>query len=81
MNGSNRRVFMLQVAAASGTALMAAKAQAQAAMVNEKDAQAAALGYVAGALVGCLCASGVRAKPKGPQSPSPIKCMPTLEPI
>ncbi len=47
MNGSNRRVFMLQVAAASGTALMAAKAQAQAALVNEKDAQAAALGYVA----------------------------------
>ncbi len=47
MNGSNRRVFMLQVAAASGTALMAAKAQAQAAMVNEKDPQAAALGYVA----------------------------------
>ncbi|MFW2357171.1 MAG: high-potential iron-sulfur protein [Hydrogenophaga sp.] len=38
---------MLQVAAASGTALMAAKAQAQAALVNEKDAQAAALGYVA----------------------------------
>jgi High potential iron-sulfur protein len=47
MNGSNRRVFMLQVAAASGTALLAAKAQAQAAMVNEKDAQAASLGYAA----------------------------------
>lgn len=47
MNGSNRRVFMMQVAAASGTALLAANAQAQAAMVNEKDAQAAALGYVA----------------------------------
>ncbi len=47
MNGSNRRVFMMQVAAASGTALLAAKAQAQAAMLNEKDAQAAALGYVA----------------------------------
>ena len=47
MTGSNRRVFMLQVAAASGTALLAAKAQAQAAMVNEKDAQAASLGYVA----------------------------------
>jgi hypothetical protein len=47
MNGSNRRVFMLQVAA-SGTALMAASAaQAQAAMVGEKDPQAAALGYVA----------------------------------
>ena len=47
MNGSNRRVFMLQVAAGS-TALMAASAaQAQAAMVNEKDAQAAALGYAA----------------------------------
>ena len=47
MNGSNRRVFMLQVAAASSTALIAAKAQAQAAMVNEKDAQAVSLGYVA----------------------------------
>lgn len=47
MNGSNRRVFMLQVAAASGTALIAAKVQAQAAMVGEKDAQAVALGYVA----------------------------------
>ncbi len=47
MNGSNRRVFMLQVAAASGTALLAGQAQAQAAMLSEKDAQAAALGYVA----------------------------------
>lgn len=47
MNGSNRRVFMMQVAAASGTALLATKAQAQAAMLNEKDAQAAALGYAA----------------------------------
>jgi hypothetical protein len=36
------------VALMAGTALMAASAaQAQAAMVNEKDAQAAALGYVA----------------------------------
>ena len=47
MNGSNRRVFMLQVAAASGTALIGAQAQAQAAMVNEKDPQAVSLGYVA----------------------------------
>ncbi|MDP1685457.1 high-potential iron-sulfur protein [Hydrogenophaga sp.] len=47
MNGSNRRVFMLQVAAGS-TALMAASAaRSQAAMVGEKDAQAVALGYVA----------------------------------
>lgn len=45
MNGSNRRVFMLQVAA-SGSALLAATAQAQApAMVSEKDPTAVALGY------------------------------------
>jgi hypothetical protein len=48
MSVSNRRVFMMQVAA-GGTVLMAAtRAQAQAApMVNEKDAQAASLGYAA----------------------------------
>ncbi|QHE76959.1 iron permease [Hydrogenophaga sp. PBL-H3] len=47
MNGSNRRVFMLQVAA-GGTALMAASAaRSQAAMVGEKDPQAVSLGYVA----------------------------------
>lgn len=47
MKSSNRRVFMLQVAAGS-TALMAMSAvHAQAAMLNEKDAQASALGYVA----------------------------------
>jgi hypothetical protein len=38
---------MLQVAAASGTALLAGQAQAQAAMLSEKDAQAAAGDYVA----------------------------------
>jgi hypothetical protein len=48
MNDSNRRVFMLQVAA-GGTVLMAASAQAQTAMVNEKDATAVALGYAADA--------------------------------
>jgi hypothetical protein len=49
MNGSNRRVFMLQMAA-SGSALLAATAQAQtAAMVNEKDPTAVALGYTADA--------------------------------
>jgi hypothetical protein len=48
MNDSNRRVFMLQVAAGS-TVLMAASAQAQPAMVNEKDATAVALGYAADA--------------------------------
>jgi hypothetical protein len=50
MNGSNRRVFMLQVAAAGGSAMLAATARAQApAMVNEKDATAVALGYTADA--------------------------------
>jgi hypothetical protein len=43
MNGS-RRVFMLRVAVA-GSALVAARGQAQA-MVDEKDPQAVALGYV-----------------------------------
>ena len=47
MKQSNRRVFLMQVAAA-GTALTAAgAAQAQAAMVDEKDPQAVALGYAA----------------------------------
>jgi hypothetical protein len=41
----NRRVFMLRVAAA-GSALAAAEGFAQAARVDEKDPQAAALGYV-----------------------------------
>ncbi|MGV3726734.1 high-potential iron-sulfur protein [Hydrogenophaga sp.] len=48
MNNSNRRVFMLQVAAGS-TVLLAANAQAQPAMVNEKDPTAVSLGYVADA--------------------------------
>ena len=43
---SNRRVFLLQVAA-SGSLLTAASAQAQSAKVDEKDPQAVALGYVA----------------------------------
>jgi hypothetical protein len=47
MKLSNRRVFMLQVAAGSAT-LAAGSAHAQAApMVNEKDAQPMALGYAA----------------------------------
>jgi len=48
MNRTNRRVFLLQVAA-GGTAVLAAAgaAHAQAAKVDEKDPQAAALGYVA----------------------------------
>ena len=46
MSQSNRRTFMLQVAAAS-SALVAAQVQAQAAKVDEKDPQAAGLGYVA----------------------------------
>ena len=43
---STRRVFLMQVAAAGGAATLAGTVQAQA-KVDEKDAQAAALGYVA----------------------------------
>ena len=43
MSNSNRRTFLLQVAAA-GSALAAAQAQAQAAKVDEKDPQAVGLG-------------------------------------
>ena len=46
MLNSNRRMFLIQVAAC-GSALAAAGAQAQAAKVDEKDPQAVALGYVA----------------------------------
>ena len=46
MSSSNRRVFLMQVAAC-GSVLAAAGVQAQAAKVDEKDAQAVALGYVA----------------------------------
>ena len=46
MSSSNRRVFLIQVAAC-GSVLAAAGAQAQATKVDEKDAQAVALGYVA----------------------------------
>ncbi len=46
MSNSNRRVFLMQVAA-TGSLLAAARAQAQAAKVDEKDPQAVALGYVA----------------------------------
>ena len=47
MNGSNRRIFLIQVAA-GGSVLMAGTAHAQAApLVDEKNAQAMALGYSA----------------------------------
>ncbi len=46
MSQSNRRTFLLQVAAC-GSALAAVQAQAQGAKVDEKDPQAMALGYVA----------------------------------
>ena len=46
MSKTNRRIFLMQLAA--GVALLAAsQAQAQAARVDEKDPQAVALGYVA----------------------------------
>jgi hypothetical protein len=45
MSQSNRRTFLIQVAAA-GTALAASQARAQAAKVDEKDPQAVSLGYV-----------------------------------
>jgi hypothetical protein len=45
MSQTNRRVFLMQVAAC-GSAFAATGAQAQA-KVDEKDAQAVALGYVA----------------------------------
>jgi hypothetical protein len=45
MSQTNRRVFLMQVAAC-GSVLAAAQAQAQAAKVDEKDAQAVALGFV-----------------------------------
>ncbi|WP_439587111.1 high-potential iron-sulfur protein [Hydrogenophaga sp.] len=47
MNGSNRRIFMLQLAA-GGSALLAASVHAQTPpppMVTDRDATAAALGY------------------------------------
>jgi hypothetical protein len=47
MNGSNRRIFLMQVAA-GGSVLMAGAAHAQATpLVDEKNAQAMALGYAA----------------------------------
>jgi hypothetical protein len=45
MSQSNRRVFLMQVAAC-GSALAAAGAHAQAARLDEKDPQAVALGYL-----------------------------------
>lgn len=48
MKDTNRRVFMMQVAASSAVlAAGAAHAQATPPMVNEKDAQAIGLGYAA----------------------------------
>ena len=46
MSQTNRRVFLMQVAAC-GSVLAAGAAQAQAAKVDEKDPQAVSLGYVA----------------------------------
>jgi len=46
MSQTNRRVFLMQVAAC-GSVLTAGAAKAQAAKVDEKDPQAVALGYVA----------------------------------
>lgn len=46
MSNTNRRIFLMQLAAGS-TVLAASQAQAQAARVDEKEAQAVALGYVA----------------------------------
>ncbi|CAD5369854.1 High-potential iron-sulfur protein [Rubrivivax sp. A210] len=48
MQNSNRRVFLMQVAAA-GTALAAASSAHAQAKLDEKDPQAVALGYVADA--------------------------------
>jgi hypothetical protein len=45
MSNTNRRIFLMQLAAGS-TVLAATQAQAQAARVDEKDPQAMALGYV-----------------------------------
>ena len=48
MSSTNRRVFMLQVAAGGSALALTNVAHAQAAaMVNEKDAQAVSLGYAA----------------------------------
>ena len=48
MKNTNRRIFIMQVAAGSSVlAASAAMAQAAAPMVNEKDPQALALAYVA----------------------------------
>jgi len=46
MSSSNRRTFLLQVAAAGTTLAAVAQAKAQVVMVSEKDPQAIALGYV-----------------------------------
>ena len=46
MSITNRLVFLMQ-AAACGSVLVAARAEAQAAKLDEKDPQAVALGYVA----------------------------------
>lgn len=47
MSQTNRRVFLMQVAACGSVLTAATAAQAQAAKVDEKDPQAVALGYVA----------------------------------
>jgi hypothetical protein len=47
MSDTNRRVFLMQVAACGSVLAAAGAAQAQAVKVDEKDPQAVALGYVA----------------------------------
>ncbi len=46
MSQSNRRVFLMQVAACGSVLAAVGTAQAQAVKVDEKDPQAVALGYV-----------------------------------
>jgi hypothetical protein len=47
MSQTNRRVFLMQLAASGAVLAAAGAAQAQAAKVDEKDPQAVSLGYVA----------------------------------
>lgn len=46
MSSTNRRIFLMQAAACATSLAAAGAAQAQAAKIDEKDAQAVGLGYV-----------------------------------
>ena len=46
MSHSSRRVFLMQIAASASAVAVARGAHAQAGLVDEKDPQAVALGYV-----------------------------------